>query len=424
MAQITIKTARRRDADVIDAFLQINGSVDGQTNSWNLQAFIGPQGGNPQINGTWDAVKELPALKALLGANGSLALHLSASFPGLAGLHISLVRNLAEYVDTVQASIPENQQAPMITSVMKAIESGFPSYATGDAIEKILGKDLADFYRARDESTTRIENTLSRLIEDADGYRRKLDQRHDEKRQQLELETASVRNQLQEEAGVRSRSLDERAVALDTQQKELDNSSARHARRALRQALQTQLKAHDTSFALTEGTAKKRSLIHVLFTAALMFDAFYTGATLWTERATLETLPTIARLLAGVIGFAVIIILYIRWVDLWFRQHADEEFRLKRMSLDVDRASWVVETAMEWEQQNKGPIPEQLLEELTRGLFMPSAGSPTVKHPVEDLASAVLGASSNLDIDIPGLGTATLKRRGIRRAIAAAAKNE
>lgn len=95
---------------------------------------------------------------------------------------------------------------------------------------------------------------------------------------------------------------------------------------------------------------------------------------------------------------------YIRWVDQWFRQHADEEFRLKRMSLDVDRASWVVETAMEWQAQNKAEIPPQLLEQLTRDLFMTSGQSTGVRHPAEDLANAVLAASSsppNMDTRTP-----------------------
>jgi hypothetical protein len=75
---------------------------------------------------------------------------------------------------------------------------------------------------------------------------------------------------------------------------------------------------------------------------------------------------------------------------------------------------------MEWQHENKGPIPEQLLAELTRGLLMPSAQTPGVKHPVEDLASAVLGASSNLELEIPGVGKALLKRGGIKRAMSAA----
>jgi hypothetical protein len=118
------------------------------------------------------------------------------------------------------------------------------------------------------------------------------------------------------------------------------------------------------------------------------------------------------------VTFAAIVatfILYIRWSDLWFRQHADEEFRLKRLSLDVDRASWVVETAMEWQQQNNGPIPAQLLEQLSRNLFATGPTAAPVRHPVEDLAAAALAASSSLRLNLPGVGEATLTRRGVQR---------
>jgi len=370
MAHIPIRTARRRDADVIEAFQRINASVGGGEGNWSLSVFIGPDGGNPQITGAWEAVKNLPALQALIDANGALASHITANFPGMHGLSISLTRNLSENFDAVSAQVPENQAAPLITSLMKCLASGFPSYVSGDAIEKILGKDLADFYRARDESVTRIENTLAKLIEDTHGYRRGLDERFDEKRSQLVSEVAQTRAQLQQQADARTETLNEKAAALQAKEKDLDDRSARHARRALHQSLQTQLKAHTTNFALTHGTAEKRRLIHGLFTAALAFDAGLTIFTLWAEQGAPGALPTIVRILAGIVGFAVIVILYIRWADLWFRQHADEEFHLKRMSIDVDRASWVVETAMEWQHENKGPIPEQLLAELTRGLFM------------------------------------------------------
>jgi hypothetical protein len=420
MAQIPIRTARKRDADVIEAFQRIDSTVGGQGNNWSLTVFIGAQSGNPQINGPWEAVKEQPGVQSLLKENGSLAGFFNASFPGMPSLSITLVRNFADNFDLVTAHIPDNQPAPIITSLMKRLETEFPTFASGAVVEQLLGKEFADFYRARDLSVGRIENSLTKLIEDADVYRRKLDDRFDEKRAELETGVAQARARLEEEAAARNAAMNEAGEALKTREKELDDRSARHARRALHLALQTQLKAHSTSFALTEGTAEKRRLIHGIFGLALAFDALITCFTLWEGRTTLDALPTIVRLLAGVVGFAVIVILYIRWADQWFRQHADEEFRLKRMSLDVDRASWVVETAMEWEQQNKGPIPEQLLEDLTRGLFMPAAGSPAVRHPVEDLASAVLGASSNLEFEIPGLGKGMLSRRGIKRAMAAA----
>ena len=37
-----------------------------------------------------------------------------------------------------------------------------------------------------------------------------------------------------------------------------------------------------------------------------------------------------ARVPLGVLGFGLTAVFYIRWNDRWFRQHADQEFRLQR----------------------------------------------------------------------------------------------
>jgi len=35
-----------------------------------------------------------------------------------------------------------------------------------------------------------------------------------------------------------------------------------------------------------------------------------------------------------------------------------EEFRLKRVRFDVVRASWIVETMLEWNEEKASPIPQ------------------------------------------------------------------
>ena len=51
------------------------------------------------------------------------------------------------------------------------------------------------------------------------------------------------------------------------------------------------------------------------------------------------------------IGFAFAAVFYIRWNDQWLRQHADEEFRMRQLELDIDRASWITELALELGQE-------------------------------------------------------------------------
>jgi hypothetical protein len=84
---------------------------------------------------------------------------------------------------------------------------------------------------------------------------------------------------------------------------------------------------------------------------------------------------------------------------------ADEEFRLKRISLDVDRAIWVVETALEWQEQ-KQTIPPQLLEQLSRDLFataLRSLASTGISCSILAFKSRALGAKSVRRRDPEGL---------------------
>ena len=124
--------------------------------------------------------------------------------------------------------------------------------------------------------------------------------------------------------------------------------------------------------------------------------------------------PTV-KLSFGAFAFIASIIFYIRWNDNWFRQHADEEFRLKRLELDIDRASWVVEMALEWKDEEGREIPGHLIERLTDNLFVTQDESKKVKHPSEDLTSAIISASSGITLKIPGVGEVAIDRKGIRK---------
>jgi hypothetical protein len=118
-----------------------------------------------------------------------------------------------------------------------------------------------------------------------------------------------------------------------------------------------------------------------------------------------------AALTAGLVSTAVF---YIRWSNRWFEQHASEEFRLKRLSLDLDRASWLVETAMEWKDHKGTEIPNVLVERLSAGLFEPEKPKEAPLHPADQLASALLGASAEATIEVPGGSKIRLDRKGLR----------
>ena len=115
----------------------------------------------------------------------------------------------------------------------------------------------------------------------------------------------------------------------------------------------------------------------------------------------------------GTLGFALTAIFYIRWNDQWFRQHANQEFKLQQLALDVDRAGYAAEMLLEWQEDKGGEMPAVMVDRLTAGLFTDQTTVGRVRHPSEDITGALLKAAANVRVDVPGIGEVTLTGRQI-----------
>nr|WP_320010310.1 hypothetical protein [uncultured Desulfobulbus sp.] len=85
------------------------------------------------------------------------------------------------------------------------------------------------------------------------------------------------------------------------------------------------------------------------------------------------------------------------------QQHAQAEFRLKQFQLDIERASWLVETALDWDAKQDKELPNELLAGLSRNLFnFEDEKIDQVRHPVDELASALMGTASKVKLNLAG----------------------
>lgn len=78
----------------------------------------------------------------------------------------------------------------------------------------------------------------------------------------------------------------------------------------------------------------------------------------------------------------------------------------------IDRASWVVETAMEWRRDQNAEIPTSLLEGITRNLFTDGGDSAQAHSAADDLASALVGNASQLKVKL-GNNELNFDRKGL-----------
>ena len=329
-----------------------------------------------------------------------------------AKLNLSITRDREKGDDVIYISF---QEVPSdfyeVRRALIAIQRQFIPLNRAEAIERALGPELAEFYRLREETLSRLEQLTGRLVKETHEYRI-----------QLDAETAKHKRKLttsfEEKHKKRTAALENRERKLDKLRQELDDRSARHARREQSKALQKKISDRSEKFTLTASTRRKRLPVHVIFAILLFLSWGLIVHSLLSTPTAPEGIPLwleLGRLPLGLLGFALTAIFYIRWNDQWFRQHAEQEFRLQQLALDVDRASYATEMLLEWQEDKGGEMPAVMVDRLTAGLFTDQMEMKRVRHPSEDAITALLKAASNVRVDVPGIGEVSLTGRQIRK---------
>jgi hypothetical protein len=95
-----------------------------------------------------------------------------------------------------------------------------------------------------------------------------------------------------------------------------------------------------------------------------------------------------------------------------------EELRLLRTSLDVERASWVVESLVEFKNEQIDQIPDALLTAVTRNLFADPEQNAAITTPVDDVADILRNGAESVKLKL-GDHEVVLDRRSLKKLSAA-----
>ncbi len=327
-------------------------------------------------------------------------------------VNLTITRDWEKGDDTIRISYQKDpSDLYEVRRALIVIQRHFVPLNRAEAIERALGPEMAEFYRLREEQLSRLETLTHKLVKETHDYRIRLDAETAKHKQEL---TASYEKAHKE----RTAALQSREQELDRHRQELDDRSARHARREQSRVLQKKISDRSQKFTLTPETQRKRWPVHFLFLVLLLLSGALVLRSLLAPPTAMEGLPLwleLGRLPLGLLGFALTAIFYIRWNDQWFRQHAEEEFRLQQLALDVDRAGYTTEMLLEWQEDKGGEMPSVMVDRLTAGLFTNQAKTKRVRHPSEDALATLLKAASNVRIDVPTIGEVSLTGRQIRR---------
>lgn len=345
----------------------------------------------------------------------------------------------------------------------------FELSANTEHIQKVLGDELAEFYLKREESLLNIEKLSEKLAVQRVELQEKLEEEYRQKDDTLKSKYEELKAELETSITDEKVNLQEEKTKLEQLKSEIDDLDNTASRRKLREDLKTELQKRSEKFTLSDETVKKRKPINTLFIILTTFFVLLTVYNLFTfpkpqvseisistgtvnpvtnrtstDSSSVDSVKTTEistsslsagagisgtansyvylafaiRLMLSSLGLVFSIIYYIRWNDKWAKAHADEEFRLKRLALDIDRASWVVETALEWDNATAGDqqIPEHLLDRISHNLFVDDRDSECATHPTEDILTKIFGASSTVNVKTP-MVEAQLDRKGVKRAI-------
>jgi hypothetical protein len=283
----------------------------------------------------------------------------------------------------------------------------------------------------------RLEETASTILEKTTAFAVTVQAELAAGRKKNDDDLEAARQKLIDEFAAKEVAVAKREAEIHAKLQEIDDRDNTHARREIRNGMLEDIKLRINNFGVSKDTAAKRwpvrigilfsvlvlcvligmalNEIHLQSDAALSLRAsavsqlFVNGGKLPDAyrnelAASAAAVPVIdkywlwARLVLLSLGLAATVLYYVRWENGWAERHASAEFQLQQFYLDVNRASWVVESCLEWRKETENSaIPAELLASITRNLFVDKQSEPEqVIHPADQLASALLGTASKV----------------------------
>jgi len=317
------------------------------------------------------------------------------------------VKEIVGNQDRVLIHIDDNNAPDKFVNVARLIAGARKHLGAIDTkpFLEFLEEDQRQVYQSREQEIQRLQRMQENFFEDMTKYT--LKQQGEQQKFQNGLEKAFADRQtvLEGEHQERLTQFEQRELELKQLRTEIDDRENRQARRDIYKELKNKLKDRSSTFELSDGTKYRRWVPFgfILLLLTLLGRGFW----ICFKRNVFEGTGQISWITVGSqIGFGVAFIavatFFIRWTHQWFQKHADEEFHLKRLDLDIDRANWLVELAMEWKNITKSDVPQELLDKLSRNLFVIGDEGSRDMNPSETLLAGLFGKSGSIDIEYPG----------------------
>lgn len=374
-----------------------------------------------------DTVIGRPELQHIINQNSELLSSINITL-GKENFTLNIQREQNSF-DKVTINVPSNTLPDNIFTFLGQFREIFQAIDSNSQAHKFLTTAEKKHYEVRESELSKIKQISESITKETEIFRKAKEEELVTAKLKLQEEHEKKQEELKNEFEEKKSKLEELTQQLDKRTSELDDRDSKHARRKIRDDLQKVFLNREKEFKLTKGTRNLRLPITIIctlifsilaienFVSSQAIQQYITQAQFAKSNLNL-TDPAFFALIIKQILFLIALgsttIFFIKWTNRWFQQHANEEFYLKRLSLDIDRASWLIESVMEWKNEFKDrDIPDKLIESLSKNLFEYEKKDEIDLHPADQLASAILGTAANLKVKT-ALGEIVLDKSGLK----------
>ena len=310
-------------------------------------------------------------------------------------------------------------------AVQKEIQAAGPSRN----LAEFMGSEGMRLQQAREETVGKLELLVSSSVEKITDKATLLEDRVADRREALEKEFKNKEAELEINVSAQQEQLAKERTEFESEKAELDDRESKHVRRELREQFKKAIGNLEETMTMTEMTRQLHSRVNRISGALLLslaiglayhisfstpkrsayIEAQGTTVSSSSSEKTSTNEPEIGAVdqvffygtQAGLaLGVSLTATFLIRWNGRWFQQRAQQELRFKRYSVDIERASWLVETGLEWKNETGTEVPDTLVQRLSRGLFTDEEGEIPDLHPADQLASAIMGTAASVKLKV------------------------
>lgn len=305
------------------------------------------------------------------------------------------------------------------------LDSEFKIFDPARVVENplALSEEQSQLLAIHNETLARLEKLNEDLVTQSIANRAELEKSFSAKVSEIEEQFQKKEEELKEDLAKREGILTKKEEDLEIKIKSIDDRDNTHARRQIRDGMLADVAERIQNFGVSEATAAKRVPVRVaigvlllvfigLIVVTLQDLSRWSDAPFYVAKAadisvdllrekTIEKYWLWTRLTLLTFGLLGTFLYYIRWENRWAEQHIASELQLQQFHIDVNRASWVIESCLEWRKETGSALPKALISSITNGLFVDGRKElEAVVHPADQLASALLGSASNLKLKL------------------------